>query len=159
MTENLDISLIREEDADELTRVMTRAFDDDARRHLGEEKGGPPGYDDGSFIARWAFHKDVRSYVARLGQAIVGATFVFPDPEKAILGCIFVDPAWQRKGIGETLWHHVSTLHPSRRWKLETPSWALSNHVFYEGRLGFHKTGETLPGDPRENQFIFERFF
>jgi len=157
MTEKIEIAPIRDEDSAELTRVMTRAFDDDAKRHLGEEKGGPDGYDDGSFIARWAFHKDARCYVARLGHAIAGAIIVFPGAERSVLGCIFVDPVLQRRGIGEALWRHASALHPSRCWKLETPSWALSNHSFYEGRLGFHKAGETEPGDPRENQFIFER--
>jgi len=157
MTGNIDIVPIRNEDSAELTRVMTRAFDDDAKRHLGEEKGGPDGYDDGSFIARWAFHKDARCYVARSGKSIAGAIIVFPGAVKSVLGCIFVDPALQRKGIGEALWRHASALHPSRGWKLETPCWALSNHAFYEGRLGFHKAGETQPDDPRENQYIFER--
>ena len=36
-----------EQDIPDLTRVMTLAFDDDARKHLGQEKGGPPGYDNG----------------------------------------------------------------------------------------------------------------
>ena len=101
MTGNIDIIPIRNGDAAELTRVMTRAFDDDAKRHLGEEKGGPDGYDDGSFIARWAFHKDARCYVARLDRSIAGAIIVFPGTERSVLGCIFVDPDLQRR---EPLW-------------------------------------------------------
>ena len=34
---------------------MTRAFDDDSQKHLGIEKGGPPGYDDGEFYRKWLF--------------------------------------------------------------------------------------------------------
>jgi len=42
--------LINIEDLDELTEVMTRSFDDDSQKHLGVEKGGPPGYDNGEFF-------------------------------------------------------------------------------------------------------------
>jgi len=38
-----------------MTQVMTRAFDDDARKHLGAQKGGPEGYDDGEFFRKWLF--------------------------------------------------------------------------------------------------------
>jgi len=38
----IDIVPVLEEDIPELSQVMTRAFDDDARKHLGVEKGGPP---------------------------------------------------------------------------------------------------------------------
>ena len=45
------IFLIMEEpDIPVLMPVMKRAFDDDARKHLGKESGGPPGYDDGEFF-------------------------------------------------------------------------------------------------------------
>ena len=49
MNPNLTLSFeqIAEADVPELTGVMTRAFDDDSQKHLGIEKGGPPGYDDG----------------------------------------------------------------------------------------------------------------
>ncbi|MGD1994471.1 MAG: hypothetical protein PVI59_14855, partial [Anaerolineae bacterium] len=46
---------ITEADVPELTAVMTRAFDDDAQKHLGQERGGPPGYDDGEFFRKWLF--------------------------------------------------------------------------------------------------------
>jgi len=36
-----------EVDNPELTKAMTRAFDHDAQVHLGIEKGGPEGCDDG----------------------------------------------------------------------------------------------------------------
>jgi arsenite methyltransferase len=49
---------IAEEDMPELTRVMTRAFDDDAQKHLGQERRGPPGYDNGDFFRKWLFGYD-----------------------------------------------------------------------------------------------------
>jgi hypothetical protein len=54
MTSNeseLVFETITEADIPELTQVMMRAFDDDARKHLGLERGGPPGYDNGDFSA------------------------------------------------------------------------------------------------------------
>ena len=39
----LTIAGIAEDDVPQLTEVMTRTFDDDARKHLGKDKGGPPG--------------------------------------------------------------------------------------------------------------------
>ena len=45
----LSFTLMAESDIPDLTPVMTRAFDDDSQKHLGKEKGGPPGYDNGDF--------------------------------------------------------------------------------------------------------------
>lgn len=160
METRIMIAPIRPDDVEELTAVMTRAFDDDAMRHLGEEKGGPDGYDDGSFIRHWCLHRAARCYVAREDGAIVGAINVFPEADDSgasVLGCIFIEPAKQRHGLGLALWRHAASAHPSRRWRLETPAWALSNHSFYEKSCGFHKSGETQPEDPRENQFIYVR--
>ena len=44
---DIEFTEITEADIPELTPVMTRAFDDDAQKHFGLEKGGPPGYDNG----------------------------------------------------------------------------------------------------------------
>ena len=52
---NLTFETILESDVPELTRVMTRAFDDDTQYHLGQEKGGPEGYDTGEFFRTWLF--------------------------------------------------------------------------------------------------------
>ena len=147
-------------DVEELTAVMTRAFDDDARRHLGEERGGPEGYADGSFIRRWCLHRNARCYVARVGGAVAGAINVFPGADgegSSVLGCLFVDPARQRRGLGGELWRFAAAAHPSRKWRLETPAWATSNHSFYERTCGFRKLRETDPADPRENAFVYVR--
>ena len=34
-----------ESDAEALTEIQVRTFDDDSRRFAGEPSGGPPGYD------------------------------------------------------------------------------------------------------------------
>ena len=51
----LTFELIIKEDIPILTDVMTRAFDDDARKHLGIENGWSPGYDNGDFFRECLF--------------------------------------------------------------------------------------------------------
>ena len=67
-----------EGDIPELTQVMTRAFDDDARKHFGVEKGGPPGYDDGEFFRKWmlGYEESIGHKVLFDGQ-IVGCVIVW----------------------------------------------------------------------------------
>ena len=59
----MELKLIRLEELyiNELTKIMERAFDEDTRIHLGEEKGGPDGYEDGSFLRKWGLHKKASS--------------------------------------------------------------------------------------------------
>lgn len=51
---NIGLKLIRLEEAHikELTKIMEHAFDEDTRIHLGKEKVGLEGYDNGYFL-RW----------------------------------------------------------------------------------------------------------
>jgi len=50
----LQFETFKEEDIDILTPIMKRAFDEDAMRHLNEPEGGPPGYDNGDFLRKYA---------------------------------------------------------------------------------------------------------
>ena len=99
---NLSFVPITPEDVTELTRVMTRAFDDDARKHLGRERGGPPGYDDGGFFRKWLFpYEESRGYKICLDDQVVGGIIVWIyEHGRNVLGTIFVDPEHQDKGIG-----------------------------------------------------------
>lgn len=60
----LELKLIQLEEThiNELTKIMERAFDEDTRIHLGVEKGGPDGYDDGLLLRTWGLHEDASSY-------------------------------------------------------------------------------------------------
>jgi GNAT superfamily N-acetyltransferase len=142
---------ITEDDLPALTRVMTRAFDDDARKHLGLERGGPPGYDSGDFFREWLFpYKESRGYKIMLDGELVGAFIVWILPEgNNVLGTIFVDPDYQDKGIGTQAWNFIETSFPeTKSWMLGTPSWATKNHYFYEAKCGFHKAREEeTPGE------------
>jgi predicted N-acetyltransferase YhbS len=145
-------------DVDALTAVMTRAFDDDARRHLGVPKGGPPGYDTGEFLREHGFDPRARAFAAVQSGALVGAIIVFPREDgHHVLGCMFTDPGLQRRGIGSALFRHVETAFPARSWTLETPGFATSNHRFYAEKCGFRKVCEKDDPDGVGTMFVFEK--
>ncbi|MFU8887967.1 MAG: GNAT family N-acetyltransferase [Trueperaceae bacterium] len=145
-------------DVDALTAVMTRAFDDDARRHLGVPKGGPPGYDSGEFLREHGLDPRARAFVAVLGGRPVGAIIVFPHDEgDHVLGCMFTDPAVQRRGIGAALFRFVEDRFPARSWTLETPGSATSNHRFYAEKCGFRRAGEWEDPDGVGTMLVFEK--
>jgi N-acetylglutamate synthase-like GNAT family acetyltransferase len=143
---------ITEADISDLTKVMTRAFDDDARKHLGQERGGPKGYDNGEFFRKWLFGcEETEGYMALCEQRIVGGVIVwiFPNGHN-ILGTIFVDPAFQDQGIGTNIWHYIQSQYPATKsWRLATPDWATKNHHFYQAKCGFQRVdADSLPEAP-----------
>jgi GNAT superfamily N-acetyltransferase len=143
---------------DALTEVMTRSFDDDARRHLGVPKGGPPGYDTGEFLRRHGLDPSAGAFAAALGGRLVGAVIAFPRRDgDHVLGCIFTEPLLQRRGIGTALFRHVEAAFRGRSWTLETPGFASSNHAFYEERCGFHKVAERPDPEGHGPMFVFEK--
>jgi GNAT superfamily N-acetyltransferase len=151
----LSIAKITQEDLPELTTVMTRAFDDDAQKHRGLERGGPPGYDNGDFFRTWLFpyEQSVGYKVLSEGQ-IVGGIIVWILPEgHNILGTIFVDPAHQDRGVGTQTWRFIEATYPeTKSWRLATPPWATKNHYFYEVKCGFSKVeSDALIPDPEGN--------
>ena len=140
---------------------MTRAFDDDAKKHFGKEKGGPPGYDNGEFFQEWLFgYQWTVGYKASLDDRIVGAIIVWVfDTGKNILGSIFVDPEYQDRGVGTRTWAFIESTYPNTKtWQLETPSLATKNHRFYE-KYGFRKvevrpTEDDMPGE----SWVYNKF-
>jgi ribosomal protein S18 acetylase RimI-like enzyme len=133
---------IVETDLDALTAVMTRAFDDDSQKHLGKERGGPPGYDNGDFFRQWLFgYEESIGYKIIADGAIIGALIVWIHPDhENFLGTVFVDPAYQDRGVGTQAWQFIeATYLDTRSWTLETPAWATKNHYFYEEKCGFRK--------------------
>ena len=140
MTEELALHFERmtEQDIPELTEIMTRTFDGEAQRFRGIPKGGPPGYDTGEFLQKWAFDESGIGWKIIVGGKMIGAFILFIDPGKDCwLGNIFVDPAYQNKNIGTRTWGFIEQTYPdAKTWNLDTPTWATRNHHFYE-KLGF----------------------
>ena len=138
---DIQFTPLDENDIVELIDPMTKAFDDDAQRFNGKEKGGPPGYDDGSFLYNWgAKNTDSLSYKISVEDKSIGAFIIWWNENgESFLGNIFVDPAFQNKGIGSKAWHYIEEKFPTKSWQLETPTWSIRNHYFYEKICGFKK--------------------
>lgn len=151
-----------EEDIPELTGVMTRAFDDDAQKHLGQARGGPEGYDNGDFFRKWLFgYKETDGYKMLLDGKAVGAVIVWIlEGGHNILGAIFVDPAVQDCGIGRRCWQFIEATYPeTKSWRLATPKWATKNHHFYTKTCGFERVDSDPLLGTLEDDYIYRKEF
>ena len=97
---------------------------------------------------------------------LIGGLYMFAQGEQRwILGSIFVDPSFQRRGIGSRLMEFAPVGHPGvQRITLDTPYRNFHLHRFYESH-GYTKIGTTTPGDhpeatdPQFHLFIYQRDF
>ena len=155
----IEFNKITEKDISKLTEVMKRAFDDDAQKHLGQERGGPEGYDDGEFFRQWLFgYQESVGYKIELENQVIGGIIVWILPEgHNILGTIFIDPAFQDQGIGEQTWGQIEQLYPeTKSWRLATPTWATKNHHFYQ-KCGFVQVESDPMIPPEEGITIYQK--
>jgi GNAT superfamily N-acetyltransferase len=133
-------------DAEVLTEVQKRTFDDDSRRFRGQPSGGPPGYDSVFWSRKIMGIADYYKIVSN--RTIIGGIIVFNKGGGHYeLGRIFIDPEHQNQGIGTQALRWLEAKYPlAKKWTLDTPSWATRNHHFYE-KLGFvvvWRDGETV---------------
>jgi GNAT superfamily N-acetyltransferase len=157
-TRDLAFEEIEEADIVALTAVMTRAFDDDAQKHLGEERGGPEGYDDGEFFHKWLFgYQESVGFKVLEGEQIIGGIIVWVLPDgHNVLGTIFVDPERQDVGVGVRTWLFIEEKYPeTKSWRLATPTHATKNHHFYT-KCGFSEV-ESDPIIPAEEGITIYR--
>jgi predicted acetyltransferase len=156
----LSFEYLREEDIELLTPVMTRAFDEDARIHLNEEKGGPEGYDNGEFLRKYGLHKDSEAYKISSGKDVIGCVIVWINKKTEVnyLGNIFIDSKFQNKGFGKVVWEFVEKQYPStKKWCTDTPSYSRRNHNFYVNKCGFHIVSIKNAMSPRDGFYYFEK--
>ena len=154
----LSFQILAEIDIPAITPVMKKAFDDDAQKHLGEESGGPPGYDDGDFFRTWLLpYQESVGYKILADQQLIGGIIVWILPEgNNILGTIFVDPDFQDQGVGQQAWIFIEETYPeTKSWRLGTPAWADKNRHFYQ-KCGFEEV-ESDPLIPPEEDVIIYR--
>jgi GNAT superfamily N-acetyltransferase len=156
----LTFELAGEPDIPELTAAMTRAFDDDARLHLGQERGGPPGYDDGEFFREWMLgYEESTGYKILADSQVIGGMilWIIPDGHN-FLGTIFVDPAYQDQGVATRAWAFIQATYPeAKSWTLQTPAYATKNHHVYGEKWGFAKVGEEAFEGPGGKVFVYKK--
>ena len=154
---NISCQLMTESDIPSLTPVMKRAFDDDAQKHLGQESGGPPGYDNGDFFRQWLLpYPESVGYKILAGEELIGGIIVWILPEgHNILGTIFVDPSFQDRGVGQRIWSDIEEKYPdTKSWRLGTPAWAIKNHHFYQ-KCGFAEVDQDPLIPPDDESIIY----
>jgi N-acetylglutamate synthase-like GNAT family acetyltransferase len=146
-----------ERDIEGLTTIMTRAFDDDAQKHLGKARGGPEGYDNGDFFRKWLFsYKESEGFKIIHQEQVVGGIIVWNLPGgHNILGTIFIDPDFQDQGLGTATWQAIEAKYPqAKNWRLGTPDWATKNHHFYQ-KCGFRKVDSDALIPPEEGLTVY----
>ena len=147
------------EDVELFTLIMKSAFDGDAQRHLNEESGGPEGYDNGDFLRQWALHKDSQAYKISKDDKPVGVIIVWINKNNEnFLGNLFIDPAFQDKGLGLLAWRFIENEYPETLiWRTETPGYSKRNHHFYVNKCGFSIVRIENPGDKYEESYLMEK--
>jgi ribosomal protein S18 acetylase RimI-like enzyme len=130
-------------DAEELTEIQTRTFEDDNKlKPPGCSMEGPPGYDSVDWNAEWI--EKTPYYKILVDDLVAGGIIIFELGERHFeLGRIWIDPDLQNRGIGQQAVVLMFGAFPeAKKWTVGTPSFAIRNQHFYE-KMGFVRIGET----------------
>lgn len=137
------------EDAEELCSIATRAFLEDKLKY----GSCPPGID----TVKWhvSYIKDGMYYKMVYDKVICGGFKLFNLGKLHYrLGAIFIEPAYQNKGIGSKAIEFIEKSFPEgKRWSLDTPYLSYAVHHFYE-KNGYVKVGEEKP-DKKDDFCLF----
>lgn len=146
-------------DIELFTKIMKRAFDKDTQIHLHQAAGGPPGYDTGEFLRKWALHKASTAFTIYKDDIPIGATIVWINANNEnFLGTIFLDPDYQEKGIGLSVWNFIEQEFPETKiWRTETPGFSKRNHHFYVNKCGFKIVKIEDPKDELMSSYKMEK--
>ena len=158
--EGLVFERFTSDDVELLRDIFKRAFIKDSQLHLGEENiSGPPGYEDGGFLKQWYLHDGVTAFkISKDGQLIGGIALWINENKINYLGNIFLDPAYQEKGIGTLIWKYVEYKYPDTiKWQTDTPGWSTRNHVFYVNKCGFKIVKIRDYKDRQEINYLMEK--
>lgn len=135
-------------DAEKLTEIKKRTFDEEAKRWLPNQENiidyniQPPGYS--SIEMTKYMIKELNYFKVIYNKTIVGGIIVTISVKSfGRIDRIFVDPDSQGKGIGSKVIDLIEKEFPNvRAWDLETSSRQLNNHYFYE-KMGYQATFKT----------------
>ncbi|MES5866745.1 GNAT family N-acetyltransferase [Bacillus cereus group sp. RP32] len=129
-------------DAEKLTEIMTKTFDEEAKRWLCGQGDGidyniqPPGY---SSVEMMKYSiEELDSFKVIVDEKIIGGIIVtISGKSYGRVDRIFVDPVYQGKGIGSHVIKLIEEEYPNIRiWGLETSSRQINNHHFYK-KMGY----------------------
>lgn len=153
---NINLRKFKEEDIITLSPIMKEAFENDSRIHLGEDVlDGPPGYSDGSFLRQWAMHRNATSLTIYDDDKIIGLAILWINSNHHnMLGCLFIDVAYEGIGVGTKVWKMIEEMFPETlEWNTETPTYSKRNLHFYKDKCSF--IVERI--NEEEGQYIFKK--
>ena len=135
-------------DAERLTMLMKKTFDEEARRWLPTDQLicdyniQPPNYDSIE-MTKYSIRELEYYKVIYSGKVVGGIIITLAGKRFGRIDRIFIDPDYQGKGIGSKVIALTEELYPSiTNWNLETSSRQINNHFFYE-KNGYHTTFKT----------------
>ena len=112
------------------------------------------------FFRKWLFpyQESVGYKILRQGRIVGGIiVWILPDGHN-VLGTIFVDPAYQDRGVGTQTWRFIEATYPeTKSWRLATPRWATKNRYFYEKKCGFRRVDSDPIIGTSEEEFIYRK--
>lgn len=139
----------RSSDAEALTEISRRAFDNDVN-YGAPGPGGPPGYDSVEWQRRTIAGSEY--YGIYDDHTLIGGVIISGGPGEHELWRLFLAPERQNQGIGSQVLELVWAQYPLvTRWRLDTPNWNERTRRFY-ARNGFEEVGTSPDGS-----VIFER--
>ena len=134
------VSLVEasEIDSERLAEIGKRAYDSDIG--FGAlAVGGPQGYDSAAYYTRSL--RFLGCYAILQGEDIVGGAIVNVSGVHGIIERIFVDPDYQRKGVGSEAMRQLIARYPDvALWTLGAPEWNTRTPPFFE-ELDFKQIG------------------
>ncbi|NLP52929.1 GNAT family N-acetyltransferase [Bacillus sp. RO1] len=139
----------RLDDAEQLTDIMKKTFNEEALHWLGSIDSHildyniqPPGYD--SVHTTCYMMEELTYYKIMLEEQLVGGVILTMTGKRfGRIDRIFIDPAYQGQGVGSEVSRLVEKAYPSvTTWDLETSPRQKGNLHFYE-KMGFERTFET----------------
>ncbi|MDM5438799.1 GNAT family N-acetyltransferase [Bacillus hominis] len=135
-------------DAEKLTAIMKRTFDEEAKQWLCDQEHvidyniQPPGY---SLVEMTKYSIEELDYFkVMMDEEIIGGIIVtISGKSYGRIDRIFVDPIHQGKGIGSQVINLIEEKFQNVRiWDLETSSRQINNHYFYK-KMGYETIFET----------------
>jgi uncharacterized protein YjbI with pentapeptide repeats len=143
----ITIKLATLQDAEELTAIMKKTFDEEAAKWLPNKDVvdyniKPPGYS--SLEVTKYMIEELKYYKIMYRDEIIGGIIVTVSGQSyGRIDRVFVNPVYQGKGVGSKAIGFIEKEFPHvRAWDLETSSRQLNNHHFYE-KMGYKTTFET----------------
>ncbi|MDF2588279.1 MAG: family acetyltransferase [Anaerocolumna sp.] len=115
-----------------LVHISKKAFDDDSKRFMGKENGGPGGYASEKVNSMMIRNNDY--YKIKLHDfTTIGGVIISQKENSIYLQRMFIDPKYQNFGIGQYVLNYLEKLYePIHEWQLDTPQQNIRTNTFYQ---------------------------